>query len=59
MTETFDELSVIGDSINEEDTVVHLLAGLLESYMLVTALEAIQDEPKWVLGHRTTAIQGK
>ena len=50
MTETFDELSVIGDSLNEEYRVVHLLAGLPESYdMLVTALEASQDVPKWAL----------
>ena len=50
MTETFDELSVIGDSLNEEDRVVHLLARLPESYdMLVTALEANQDVPKWAL----------
>ena len=50
MTETFDELSVIGDSLNEEDRVVHLLASLPESYdVLVTALEASQDVPKWAL----------
>ena len=50
MTETFDELSVIGNSLNEEDRVVHLLASLPESYdMLVTALEASQDVPKWAL----------
>ena len=49
MTETFDELSVIGDSLNEEDREVHLLASLPESYMLVTALEASQDVPKWAL----------
>ena len=50
MTETFDELSVIGDSLNEEDRVVHLLASLPESYdMFVTALEASQDVPKWAL----------
>ena len=50
MTETFDELSVISDSLNEEDRVVYLLASLLESYdMLVTALEASQDVPKWAL----------
>ena len=50
MTETFDELSVIGDSLNEEDKVVHLLASLCESYnMLVTAREASQDVPKWAL----------
>ena len=47
MTETFDELSVIGDSLNEENRVVHLLSSLPESYMLVKALEASQDVPKW------------
>ena len=41
MTEIFDELSVIGDPISDEDRVVHLLANLPESYnVLVTALEA-------------------
>ena len=41
MTETFDELSVIDDSLNEEDRVVHLLASLPESYdMLVAALKS-------------------
>ena len=50
MTETFDELSVISDSLNEDDRVVHLLASLPESYdMLVTTLEASQDVPKWAL----------
>ena len=50
MTETFDELSVIGDSLNEEDRVVHLLVSLPKSYdILVTALEASQDVPKWDL----------
>ena len=50
MTETFDELSIIGDSLDEEDRVVHLLANLPESYdMLVTALEASLDVPKWAL----------
>ena len=48
MTETFDELSVIGDSLNEKDREVHL-ASLPESYMLVTALEASQEVPKWAL----------
>ena len=49
LTETFDELSVIGDSLYEEDRVVHL-ASLPKSYdMLVTALEASQDVPKWAL----------
>ena len=47
MTETFSELSVIGDPITEEDRVVHLLASLADSYnVLVTALEANADMPK-------------
>ena len=40
----FEELSVIGDLVKEEDRVVHLLASLPESFnMLVTALEANTD----------------
>ncbi|KAK4327560.1 hypothetical protein Pmani_001967 [Petrolisthes manimaculis] len=47
ITEIFNELSVIGDQMNEEDRVVHLLASLPESYdMLVTALEANSEIPK-------------
>ena len=47
MTETFNELSVIGDPITEEDRVVHLLTCLPDSYNdLVTALEANADMPK-------------
>ena len=47
MTEIFDNLSVIGDPVEEEDRVVHLLASLPESFgMLVTALEANTDVPK-------------
>lgn len=51
MTETFEELAVIGDPVSEEDRVVHLLASLPESFdMLVTALEAQSDiVPKWEL----------
>ena len=50
MKETFDELSVISNSLNEEDRVVHFLASLSKSYdMLVTALEASQDVLKWAL----------
>ena len=50
MTETFNELFVIGDSLNEEDRVVHLQASLPESYdMLATTFEASQDVPKWAL----------
>ena len=47
MTESFDELSVVGDPISKEDRVVHLLASLPESYsMLVTAFEANANVPK-------------
>ena len=47
MTEIFNELSVIGVEMTEEDRVVHLLASLPESYnTLVTALEASPDVPK-------------
>ena len=46
MTEIFEELSVIGEAISEEDRVVYLLASLPESYnVLVTALEASADVP--------------
>lgn len=46
MTEIFNELSVIGVDMGEEDRVVHLLASLPESYStLVTALEARPDVP--------------
>ena len=41
MTEIFDELSVIGVAMDEEEKVVTLLASLPDSFdMLVTALEA-------------------
>ena len=47
MTEIFDSLAVIGDPVDEEDRVVHLLASLPESFnMLVTALEANPEVPK-------------
>ena len=47
MTETFNELSVVGDPISEEDHVVHLLASLPDAFnMLVTALEANAEVPK-------------
>ena len=47
MAEIFEELAVIGDPVQEEDQVIHLLAGLPESYsMLITALEANADVPK-------------
>ena len=47
LTEIFDELSIIGDPISEEDRVVYLLASLPESYnVLVAALEANSEVPK-------------
>ena len=47
MTEIFNELSVVGESISEEDRVVQIFASLPESYnMLVTALEANSEVPK-------------
>ena len=46
MIEIFDELSIIGDAVEEEDRVVHMLASLPESFnMLVTALEASPEVP--------------
>lgn len=48
MTEIFEE-RIISDSIDEENRVVHLLASLRDSYMLVTALEASQNVSKWAL----------
>ena len=47
MMEVFEELAVIGDVVEEEDRVVHILASLPESFnMLVTALEACPEVPK-------------
>ena len=47
MTEIFNGLSVIGDSVSEEDRVVHLLASVPDQYnMLVTANT---DIPRWKL----------
>ena len=46
MTEVFNELSVIGAEMDEEDRVVYLLASLPDTYnTLVTALEANSDVP--------------
>ena len=46
MTEVFETLSVIGDSITEEDHVVHLLASLPEAYdMIMTAHESSPNVP--------------
>ena len=47
MTEVYDELTAVGETISEEDRVVYLLASLPESYsVLVTALQASTDVPK-------------
>ena len=47
MTKVFEELAVVGDPVEEEDRVVHLLASLPESYgVLVTALEASAEVPR-------------
>ena len=46
MVEIFDALSVMGDHVEEEDRVVHILASLPDSFgMLVTALEANSEVP--------------
>ena len=46
MIEVFDELAVIGDEVEEEDRVVHVLASLPDSFnVLVTALEANAEVP--------------
>ena len=47
LTEIFNELSIMGDPVTEEDRVVHLLASLPDSFgMLVTALESSAEVPK-------------
>ena len=47
MVELFDELAVIGEAVEEEDRVVHILTSLPLCYdMLVTALEACTEVPK-------------
>lgn len=65
MTEACSELSVIGESITEEDCVVYLLASLPECYnVLVTALESSADVPKLAvvmerLLHKETKIKSR
>ena len=47
MIELFNELSIVGENVEEEDRVVHLLASLPDSYStLVTALEANKEVPR-------------
>ena len=47
MLEIFDELAIVGDPMEDEDRVVHLLASLPNSYeVLVTALEANAEVPE-------------
>ena len=47
LIEIFDELSIIGDPLDKENQVVHILVSLAESYdMLVTTLEASPEVPK-------------
>ena len=49
MTETFNELAVVGDNVETEYRVIYVLASLPESFsVLVTALEASSDVPKMV-----------
>ena len=46
MTEIFNELAIVGDTIEDDDRVVYLLASLPESYdVLVTTLEANETVP--------------
>ena len=47
LTEIFDQMSIIGDPVDEENQGVHILASLPGSYhMLVKALEASPEVPK-------------
>ena len=65
MTEICDELSVIGETISEEDRVVYLLVSFPESYnVLVTALEASAEVPRLTvvrerLLHEETKMKSK
>ena len=46
--ETFTELAVVDDAVQDEDKVICLLASLPDDYaILVTALEASESVPTW------------
>jgi len=48
LIELFEELSVVGDAVEEEDRVIILLASLPDSFStMVTALEALDSVPTW------------
>lgn len=56
-TEVFNELAVLGDPLQDEDRVIHLLSSLPESYNnIVTAFEAQPDIPSWeIVSEKITA----
>jgi DNA-directed RNA polymerase subunit N (RpoN/RPB10) len=46
--ELFDELAIIGEALDDEDKVIHLLASLPNDYnIIVTAMEAQDNIPSW------------
>ena len=48
LTETYSELAMIGETVNEEEKVIQLLAFLPDEYStLVTALETCGQVPSW------------
>ena len=46
MIEIFDELAVIGDPVDEEDRVVHILASLPESFSMLVVSDSIRSLPR-------------
>ena len=49
-TEIFNDLAILGDVVEEEAKVIHLLASIPESYnTLVTALESQESVPSWTV----------
>ena len=61
LTKVFNELSAIGDNIDNEDGIIYLLVNLPDSYkMLVTALEANTCRcAKYGDSHRVTSYYAK